>query len=52
MARDAELDRLKTAQDHAFQRKQDAYSVQQSAWGKRLKAGDVMNAALKAHNSA
>ena len=46
MARDAELDRLKTAQDLAFQRKQDAYQVQQRAWEKRSRARDAMN---KAH---
>lgn len=32
MARDAELDRLKAAQDLAFQRKQNAYQAMQSAW--------------------
>lgn len=35
MAKDAELDRLKAAQDIAFQRKQDAYQVQQRAWDER-----------------
>ena len=32
MAKDAELDRLKTAQDLAYQRKQDAYQAQQRAY--------------------
>ncbi len=32
MIRDAELDRLKTAQDNAFQRKQVAYQAQQKTW--------------------
>ena len=45
MAKDAELDRLKAAQDTAFQRKQDAYEVQQRAWEKRSSARDVMNRA-------
>ena len=37
MARDAELDRLKVAQDVAFQRKQNAYQVQQTACVKAFK---------------
>lgn len=45
MAEDAELDRLKEAQDLAFQRKQDAYRTQQRAWEKRSSARDAMNRA-------
>ncbi len=52
MARDAELDRLKTAQDLAFQRKQDAYQAQQRAWDKRSVARDVMNRAHEAKQRA
>ena len=37
MARDAELDRLKVAQDVAFQRKQNAYQAQQTACVKAFK---------------
>lgn len=37
MARDAELDRLKVAQDVAFQRKQNAYQAQQAACVKEFK---------------
>lgn len=37
MARDAELDRLKVAQDVAFQRKQNAYQAQQAACVKAFK---------------
>lgn len=52
MARDAELDRLKTAQDLAYQRKQDAYRAQQRAWEKRSSARDVMNPAFEAKQRA
>lgn len=52
MARDAELDRLKTAQDAAFQRKQDAYKVQQSAWERRSSARDTLNRAHEAKQRA
>lgn len=45
MAKDAELDRLKTAQDLAFQRKQDAYQAQDSAWKRRSSARDALNRA-------
>jgi len=45
MARDAELDRLKTAQDLAFQRKQDAYQAQQKAWDRRSSAREALNRA-------
>lgn len=38
MARDAELDRLKVAQDVAFQRKQNAYQAQQTACAKTFQA--------------
>lgn len=44
MGKDAELDRLKAAQDQAFRRKQDAQcQVQQRAWEKRSSARDAMN---------
>lgn len=45
MARDAELDRLKVAQDLAFQRKQDAYQAQDRAWQRLSSARDTMNRA-------
>ena len=48
MARDAELDRLKAAQDAAFQRKQNAYQAQQTAWEKLSSARDEMNRAYEA----
>lgn len=52
MAKDAELDRLKAAQDLAFQRKQDAYQAQQRAWEKRSTARDAMNRAHEAKQRA
>ncbi len=52
MAKDAELDRLKAAQDRAFQRKQDAYQAQQRAWEKRSSARDAMNRAYEAKQRA
>ena len=52
MAKDAELDRLKAAQDLAFQRKQDAYQAQQRAWEKRSSARDTMNRAYDAKQRA
>lgn len=52
MARDAELDRLKTAQDAAFQWKQDAYKAQQSAWERRSSARDTLNRAHEAKQRA
>ena len=52
MAKDAELDRLKAAQDRAFQRKQDAYQAQQRAWEKRSSARDTMNRAHEAKQRA
>lgn len=48
MARDAELDRLKAAQDLAFQRKQDAYQAMQRAWNRRSSARDTLNRAREA----
>lgn len=45
MARDAELDRLKAAQDLAFQRKQNAYQAQDAAWSRRSQAGEALNRA-------
>lgn len=52
MAKDAELDRLKTVQDLVYQRKQDAYQVQQRAWEKRSSARDAMNCAFEAKQRA
>lgn len=52
MARDAELDRLKTAQDDAFRRKQEAHKVQQSAWERRSTAREAMNRAHEAKQRA
>ncbi len=52
MAKDTELDRLKSAQDLAYQRKQTAYDKQQRAWEKRSKARDVMNRAHDAKQRA
>lgn len=45
MAKDAELDRLKVAQDRAFQHKQDAYQAQQKAWDRRSSARAALNSA-------
>ncbi len=52
MPKDTELDRLKAAQDAAFQRKQDAYEAQQRAWEKRSSARDAMNRAHEAKQRA
>ncbi len=52
MARDAELDRLKAAQDSAFQRKQDAYDEQQRLWEIRSSARDALSRAFEAKQSA
>lgn len=52
MAKDAELDRLKTAQDLAFQRKQDAYQAQDSAWKRLSSARDALNRAHEEKQSA
>jgi len=45
MAHDAELDRLKVAQEQAFGRKQNAYNAVQSAWQIRSSAHDAMDRA-------
>lgn len=47
MAKDAELDRLKTAQDNAFQLKQSAWEKQDKAWQRRSSARDEMNRAYE-----
>ena len=52
MAHDADLDRLKVAQDNAFQRKQATYQAQQTAWEKRSAARDEMNRAHDAKQHA
>jgi hypothetical protein len=52
MANDGELNRLKAAQDTAFQRKQDAYQAQESAWQHRKTAGDALNRAHENKQSA
>ncbi|HEU0266837.1 MAG TPA: hypothetical protein VFQ70_04375 [Candidatus Saccharimonadaceae bacterium] len=52
MARDAELDRLKVAQDCAFQSKQGAYRAQQCAWGELSSARAVMDSAYEAKQHA
>ena len=52
MAKDAELDRLKTAQDLAFQRKQDAYQAQQRAWETRSSVRGAMNRAFEGKQRA
>ena len=52
MARDAELDRLKVAQGAAFQRKQNTYQAQQTAWEKLSSARDEMNRAYEAKQRA
>lgn len=45
MPYDTELDRLKTEQDRAFQRKQNAYQAMDDAWKRRSAARDVQNRA-------
>ena len=52
MARDTELDRLKAAQDLAFQRKQRAYETMQAAWQRRSSARDEMNRAFEVKQCA
>lgn len=52
MGKDAELDRLKAAQDLAYGRKQSAHDAQQSAWERKKAAGDVMHAAYADKQSA
>ena len=50
--RDTELDRLKAAQQVAYERKQCAYEAQQSAWEDRRSAGDRQNRAYEAQQAA
>lgn len=45
MAPDAELDRLKTDQDRAYQRKQDAWQAQDQAWRQRSDAREATDRA-------
>jgi hypothetical protein len=52
MAKDAELDRLKAAQDLAFQRKQTAHQAQQHAWEAKTSAREALNRAHEAKQSA
>jgi hypothetical protein len=52
MAKDAELDRLKIAQDLAFSRKQSAYNAQEAAWKRRKAAGDRMHTAFEEKDRA
>lgn len=51
MAGDAELDRLKAAQDLAFQRKQDAWQAQDQAWKRRSNAREASEKAFQAKQS-
>jgi membrane protein involved in colicin uptake len=46
--RDAEIDRLKSDQDRAFQQKQDAWRAQDQAWNRRQAARDTMDRAYAA----
>lgn len=50
--RDAELERLGSAQETAFRRKQDAYEAMQHAWNRRSDARDVLNSAYEAKQNA
>lgn len=52
MANDAELDRLKTAQDRAFQNKQSAFSAQDSSWKHVDSARKELNRAFEAKQRA
>jgi hypothetical protein len=52
MAKDAELDRLKAAQDLTFSRKQTAFQTQDAAWKRRKAAGDKMHAAFEEKDRA
>tara|TARA_Y100001949_G_scaffold167209_1_gene164686 strand:+ start:8417 stop:9493 length:1077 start_codon:yes stop_codon:yes gene_type:complete len=52
LAKDAELDRLKTAQDLMYQRKQDAHRAQQAAWEHLSSTREVMNRAFEAKQRA
>jgi len=47
MAYDAELDRIKAAQESAFSRKQSMDAKQQAAWEKKTATGEVMNRAFE-----
>ncbi len=47
MAKDAELDRLKTTQDQTFQRQQDAWQAQDQAWKHRSSAKDALERAYQ-----
>ncbi len=52
MAGNAELDRLKAAQESAFKRKQAAYQAQQAAWEKLSSAKTEMNRAFEVKQRA
>jgi len=52
MAKDADLDRLKAAQELAFKRQQDCWKAQEQAWQKRSAARDVLERAFQAKQSA
>lgn len=52
MAHDAELDRLKAAQDTAFQRKQRAYEAMDTAWKRRSAAREALDRAHAAKQNA
>jgi len=52
MPRDPELDRLKAAQDAAFQRKQAAYQAQDQAWQRRSAARDALDRAHQERQQA
>ncbi len=52
MAKDAELDRLKTAQDLTFQRKQSAYQAQDQVWKRQSSAREALNRAHEGKQSA
>ena len=50
--RDAELDRLRSARESAYQQKQAAWQDQQAAWERRSSARAVMNRAYEAKQAA
>lgn len=52
MPRDAELDRLRSEKDQAYQRMQDAYDAMQQAWEHRSSAREDMNRAFERNNEA
>lgn len=52
MANDAKLDRLKTAQDQAFNKKQETYQTQQRSWERLSEMKDKMNRAFESKQSA